>query len=253
MSPAAGALNGSFQGFLQQAPTTPILHQQSQPQLVRHQSLDINDTRTSALNNFGSYPVNLSPSASMGNQGRLSPHAPLGDFLNATNFNRSPDNQGGLTPLDNFNTGVNHLPPRGHFDSATISPTKPVGNAIGRERSYSTPETSYNQFSRMGMPSPASASTNQMSSLYEDKPLLSPGGTDWRNSKPPRHGFIGINKNSNPSPLMPRPGMIRHTVSDGSFHSQQQQQHQHLGSSSPSFEASLQKVQLNSMGADGDR
>jgi hypothetical protein len=91
------------------------------------------------------------------------------------------------------------------------------------------------------MPSPASASTNQMSSLYEDKPLLSPSGFDWQNSRPPRHESIGSMRDNNPSLLLPRPGMMRHAVSDGSFNSQLQ-----LGAGSPSFEASLQKVQLNS-------
>lgn len=240
MSPGSSALDGSFQGFLHQAPSTPIIHQQHTPQLARHHSLGANDQRMPA-GNIGAFPTNFSPSLAQGNQ--LSPQPPLGDFLHAPNLNNSPTKQGSFGSLDNFNPGLNTLAPRGFLDQAhpaPISPAKPIGNEIGRERSYSTPETSYNQFHRGVMSSPASASTNQMSSLYEDKPLLSPSGNDWHNSRPPRHGSIG-SKDSNPNLLLPRPGMIRHAVSDGSFNS-----HQQLGGSSPSFEASLQKVQLNS-------
>lgn len=250
MSPAGSStLDGSFQGFLQQAPRTPDFHQQNpQPQLARHHSLDVNDPRLGAGSNIGAFPTNFSPSVSMGSQG-LSPRLPPGDlsfsFLNAPNLNNSPDKaQGGLAPLENFNPGLNSLAPRGLLDPAPISPTKPaIGNEIdGRERSYSTPEYSYNHFPRGPMACPASTSTNQMSSLSEDKPLLSPSGIDWQNSRPPRHGSMASIMDGSPSHLLPRPGMMRHAVSDGSFNSQQQQ----LGGGSPSFEASLQKVQLNS-------
>eukprot|EP00986_Skeletonema_menzelii_P007295 scaffold2848_cov150-Skeletonema_menzelii.AAC.47 len=195
-----------------------------------------------AAGNIGAFSTNCSPSVAQGNQA-LSPMSPLGDFLNAPNLNNSPAKQGNFATLDNFNPGLNTLAPRGFLDSAQpapISPAKPIGNEISRERSYSTPETSYNQFNRGLLPSSASTSMNQMSSLYEDKPLLSPSGNDWQHSRPPRHGSIG-SKDSNPNLLLPRPGMIRHAVSDGSFNS-----HVQLGGSSPSFEASLQKVQLNS-------
>lgn len=256
MSPGSSALDGSFSGFLQQAPSTPTFHQQNRPQLARHHSLDINDPRRMGAINIGPFPTTTnSPNVALG-----SPQPPLGDFLHAPNMNNSPANQGGFVPLDNFNPGLNNFATRGLLDPAPISPVKPIGNEIGRERSYSTPESSYNQFPRGAMSSPASASTNQMSSLYEDKPLLSPSGIDWQNSRPPRHGHGSIAsmasiKDSNPNILLPRPGMIRHAVSDGSFNSHQQQ----LGGASPSFEASLQKVQLNSttpfgslMGADSN-
>lgn len=242
MSPGS-TLDGSFQGFLHQGPSTPIMHQQNHPQLTRHHSLEMNDHRMGA-GNIGSFPTNFSPSVA---QQRLSPQPPLGDFLHAPNLNISPTKQGGLSSLDNnFNPGLNTLAPRGFLEPAPISPAKPIGNEIGRERAYSTPESSYNHFPRGVITSPASASTNQMSSLYEDQPLLSPGGIDWQNSRPPRHGSIGSNKDTSPNLLMPRPGMIRHAVSDGSFNSHQQQ-----GSGSQSFAASLQKVQLNSTASFG--
>ena len=244
MSPGS-ALNGLSQGFLDQAPSTPIIHQQNHPQLARHHSLDVNDHRVAA-GNIGAFPTNFSPSVAQGNP-TLSPLPPVGDFLHAPDLSNSPSKQGSLASLDNLNPGLNTLPPRGFLDPvqpAPISPAKPIGIEIGRERSYSTPETSYNQFHRGVMSSPASASTNQMSSLYEDKPLLSPSGSDWHNSRPPRHGSIG-SKDSNPN-LLPRPGTIRHAVSDGSFNS-----HQQLGGNSLSFEASLQKVQLNSTNSFG--
>ncbi len=239
MSPAgSAALDGPFQGFLQQAPSTPVFHQQNQAQLVRHHSLDMNDPRLGA-GNIGAFPTNFYQRLSSPPHGDFS-----GSFLHTPNLNNSPHKQGGLASLDNFNPGLSTLAPRGLLDPAhpaPISPTKPIGNEIGRERSYSTPEYSYNQFPRGAMSSPASASTNHMSSLYEDKPLLSLSGLDWQNSRPPRHESMASIKDSNPSLLLPRPGMMRHAVSDGSFNSQMQ-----LGGGSPSFEASLQKVQLNS-------
>lgn len=242
MSPASAALDSSFQGFLQQAPSTPVYHQNSQQQqLIRHQSLDVNDPR---LGNIGVFPGNNSLNFGMRNQ--QTPQFPPGDFINSGSFLHSPNlnsppadkAQGGFSPLDNFNPGLNTLFPRGLL--APMSPVKPICNEIGRERSYSTPEPSYNHFP-LGVISPASASTNI---LYEDKPFLSPSSTtDWQNSRPPRHGSGSmVSTTDNPGLLLPFPGMMRHTVSDGSFCKP-------LGGgvvASKSFEASLQKVQLNS-------